>query len=167
MVDRFCINILPKIHHNVKSLILDSVSMGHILLAADYPNLIELKLFNFNGKIVSRCFTDESSYRRILQRQITDLIIVFERDFNDISVKDYTTDVYGYILKFFENLKHLSIIGSYIQYYPPLVLRNLPLTTFFSSTLNKLCIRVRSFEDCLALLDDRLKKTNNLDCLYY
>ena len=57
ILDRFCINILPKIHHNVKSLILDSLSMERILLAADYPNLTELKLFNFNDKIVSRYFT--------------------------------------------------------------------------------------------------------------
>ncbi|CAF3424460.1 unnamed protein product, partial [Rotaria sp. Silwood2] len=56
IVDRFCINILPRIHHNVKSLILDSVSMGRILLAADYPNLTELKLFNFNDNIASRYF---------------------------------------------------------------------------------------------------------------
>jgi hypothetical protein len=56
-VNPFCINILPKIHHNVKCLILDSVSMERILRATDYPNLTELKLCNFNGKIVSRYFT--------------------------------------------------------------------------------------------------------------
>ena len=59
IVDRFCINILPRIHHNVKSLTLNSISMEHILLAGDYPNLTQLKLFNFNGKIVSRYFTGE------------------------------------------------------------------------------------------------------------
>ncbi|CAF3699172.1 unnamed protein product [Rotaria sordida] len=56
IVERFCTNILPRIHHNVKSLILDSVSMERILLAADYPNLTELKLFNFNDTIVSYYF---------------------------------------------------------------------------------------------------------------
>ncbi|CAF5075508.1 unnamed protein product, partial [Rotaria sp. Silwood1] len=54
------------------------------------------------------------------------------------------------------------MIGSYPHYYPPLVLSNVPLTTFFSSTLNKLCIRVRHFEDCLALLDGRLKQLTTL-----
>ncbi|CAF1553732.1 unnamed protein product [Rotaria sordida] len=140
ILDRFCINILPRIHHNIKSLILDSISMERILLAADYPNLTELKLFNFNGKIVSHYFTVESPFRRIFQRQITDLILVFENDFNELSVKHYTTDVYGYILKFFENLKHLSIIGSFPHFFPPLVLRDLPLITFSSSILYKLCI---------------------------
>jgi hypothetical protein len=57
IVDRFCKDILPRIHHNVKSLIVDSVSLERILLAADYPNLTELKFFNFNGKIASRYFT--------------------------------------------------------------------------------------------------------------
>jgi hypothetical protein len=57
IVDRFCINILPRIHHNVKSLIVDSISMERILLAVDYPNLTQLKLFSFNGKIGSRYFT--------------------------------------------------------------------------------------------------------------
>ncbi|CAM4842892.1 unnamed protein product [Rotaria magnacalcarata] len=57
ILDRFCINILPRIHYNVKSLILNSLSMERILSAADYPNLSELKIFNFNGKIASRYFT--------------------------------------------------------------------------------------------------------------
>ena len=50
-------NILPKIHYHVKSLILNSLSMERILLAADYPNLNELKIFNFNTQTVSNYFT--------------------------------------------------------------------------------------------------------------
>ncbi len=57
ILDRFCMNILPKIDSNVKSLILDSGSMERILLAADFPNLNELKLYNVNDKIISRYFT--------------------------------------------------------------------------------------------------------------
>jgi len=57
ILDRFCMSILPKIHYNVKSLILNSLSMERILLAADYPNLSELKIFNFNLKIALRYFT--------------------------------------------------------------------------------------------------------------
>ncbi|CAF3503438.1 unnamed protein product, partial [Rotaria sp. Silwood2] len=36
ILNRFCKNILPRIHYNVKSLILDSTSMEKILLASDY-----------------------------------------------------------------------------------------------------------------------------------
>jgi len=39
--------ILPRIHHNVISLILESACMKRILLAADSPNLTELKFFWF------------------------------------------------------------------------------------------------------------------------
>jgi hypothetical protein len=56
VLDRFCTYILPKIHNNVKSLILESVSMECILLAAYYPNLTELQLSNFNKQIFSRYF---------------------------------------------------------------------------------------------------------------
>lgn len=56
ILHRFCNDILPRIHINVKCLILDSVSMECILRAGNYPNLTELKLYNFNKAIVSRYF---------------------------------------------------------------------------------------------------------------
>jgi hypothetical protein len=56
ILNRFCISILPKIHQNVKSLILESGSMECILRAGNYPNLTQLKLFNLNKAIVSRYF---------------------------------------------------------------------------------------------------------------
>jgi hypothetical protein len=39
IVNRFCIDILPRIQYNVKCFIFESTIMKHILLAADYPNL--------------------------------------------------------------------------------------------------------------------------------
>ncbi|CAF4152893.1 unnamed protein product [Rotaria sp. Silwood2] len=130
---------------------------------ADHPNLSELKIFNFNGEIASRYFIVESPFRHIFQQQITDLILVFENNFNEISCKHYTTDVYGYVLKFFENLKHLSIIGSFPKSFLPLILRDLPLTTCYSSTIYKLCIHVMYYDDVLALLDGRLNQLNTLN----
>jgi hypothetical protein len=58
-LDRFCIDILPKIHHNVKYIIIEPVSMERILLATDYPNLTKLKIFNFKQEIVSYYFTSK------------------------------------------------------------------------------------------------------------
>ncbi|CAF1416689.1 unnamed protein product, partial [Rotaria sordida] len=163
ILDRFCMNILPRIHYNIKSIVLNSLSIERILRVAGYPNLSELKIFNFNGKIVSHYLTVESPLRRIFQRQITDLILVFENSFNEISCEHYSTDIYGFIFKFFENLKHLSIIGSYSKNFPPLILCNLPSTTYYSSTLYKLCIHVMHYDDLLALLDGRLKQLNTLN----
>ncbi len=56
ILDRFCNYILSRIHYNVKCLILESVSMERILLAADYPNLTELKL-NFQRDSTLHYFT--------------------------------------------------------------------------------------------------------------
>ncbi|CAF3280027.1 unnamed protein product, partial [Rotaria sp. Silwood2] len=39
MLNRFCLQILPKIHHRVKWLNVESTSMERILLATNYPNL--------------------------------------------------------------------------------------------------------------------------------
>ena len=88
------------------------------------------------------------------QQQITDLILVHHERHIDISLeRKYRKGVYGYILKFFENLRHFSFTET-----PTLLsLRDLPLTTCSSSILYKLCLRVARFEDCLALLDGRLK----------
>ncbi|CAF2701700.1 unnamed protein product [Rotaria sp. Silwood2] len=139
MLDRFCIDILPKIDYNVKSLTLHSESMERIL-AADFPNLSELRLYNVNNNTISRYFTNESPFRRIIQEQITDLIFLYKYD-NRILLKwEYSNDV--------------SDIGS----IKLLSRRNLPLTAYSSSTICKLCVHVNRFEDCLALLDGRLKQ---------
>ncbi|CAF3182686.1 unnamed protein product, partial [Rotaria sp. Silwood2] len=37
ILDRFCLQILPEIHHKIKWLDLESSSMAHVLCAAHYP----------------------------------------------------------------------------------------------------------------------------------
>ncbi|CAF3091368.1 unnamed protein product [Rotaria sp. Silwood2] len=137
--------------------------MERILLAADYPNLTKLKLFNFEQKIALNYFTNESPLRYIFQQQITELILG-NRDRNSMigSSKKYTTNVYGHILKFFKNLKYLSIIETFNPSYPCLSLHKLPPATFFSSTLTHLCINMFTLDDCLYLLDGRLKQLSTL-----
>jgi hypothetical protein len=66
--------------------------------------------------------------------------------------------MYRYIMKFFENLKHLSIIGSSRCIFSNLKYCDLRSITFSSSTLNKLRIRVINYADCLAVLDGRFKQ---------
>ena len=56
ILDRFCNNVLPRIHMNVKSIILESGSMERIVGAGNYPSLTELKLYNFNKAMVLRYF---------------------------------------------------------------------------------------------------------------
>ncbi len=47
IIDRFCNIILPRIFSNVKCLIVEPTLMERILHATHYPNLVELKLDNF------------------------------------------------------------------------------------------------------------------------
>jgi hypothetical protein len=60
IVDRFCLQILPEIHHQIKWLDLEASSMKRILFATNYPHLYGLGLYDiaietvlslFNGKI--------------------------------------------------------------------------------------------------------------------
>jgi len=100
-----------------------------------------------------------SPFQHIFRQQITDLILVFENNSNEITWKNYTTYVHKYILRYFKNLKHLSIT----ELVPAsLVLRDLPITTFHSSTLQKLSIHVMCYDDLFALLDGRFKQLNAL-----
>ena len=57
LIDRFSTDILPKINHNVICFILEPILMERILLVTVYPNLTELKLFNFDEQIVLKYFT--------------------------------------------------------------------------------------------------------------
>ncbi|CAF1068631.1 unnamed protein product [Rotaria sordida] len=40
--------------------------MERILLAADYPNLVVLKFFNFNNKTTSKYFTEDHRHNQIV-----------------------------------------------------------------------------------------------------
>lgn len=46
VLDRFCLQILPEIHHTIKWLNLESSSMKRILLSTNYPNLYGLGLYD-------------------------------------------------------------------------------------------------------------------------
>ncbi len=48
ILDRFCSQILPEIHCQIKWLDLEASSMERIFLAADYPNLCGLGLFDIS-----------------------------------------------------------------------------------------------------------------------
>lgn len=57
ILNRYCIDILPKINSNIICLIVESNSMERILLAGEYSQLSELKVYNINDSIVSQYFT--------------------------------------------------------------------------------------------------------------
>jgi hypothetical protein len=183
-LDRFCTSILPRIHHNVRKLILQTISIELILRPFNYPNLTYPELFNFDQDIARRYFTskyltyfmrieiqkywislyfclENSIFRCIFKQQITDLVLHNNDEYkSETASKKYTTNVYTRIFVLFQNLKHLTVVSSSVNEYPPLSLRNVPLTTCFSSTLTVLCISVYDIGDCFSLLDGRLKQLN-------
>ncbi len=63
-LDRFRVDILPRIHDNVKYFILKPVLMERILLAAKYSNLTNLKLFDFKKEIALHYFISKYNNRR-------------------------------------------------------------------------------------------------------
>ncbi|CAF3701396.1 unnamed protein product [Rotaria sp. Silwood1] len=158
ILNRFCIDILPRIHKNVKSLSIESIYLEYILGAGHYPNLTELKLFNLNKEIFLRYLIGDSLFGHICKKQITNFTLIINENNIEITQKEYTKNVYANIFAFFENLKHLTIVLSSIKNYPSLSFCFLPSTTFSSSTLTELCINVEDFNDVHALLDGRLKQ---------
>lgn len=106
------------------------------------------------------CFClDESPLRFIFQEKITHLTLGNSDTIDVIeSTKSYTINVYGHILNFFKNLKYLSVIETFNPSYPRLSFCRSPSATFFSSTLTHLCINMYTLDDCLYLLDGRLKQ---------
>ncbi len=104
------------------------------------------------------CRLDDSLFRHIGKQQITDLILISNETSIETAQPEYTQNVYAIILGFFKNLKQLSILSSSVNDYPPLSLYTLSTMTFSSWTLIKLCINVSDFDDCLKLLDGRLKQ---------
>jgi hypothetical protein len=56
MLNRFCVDILPKIHHNIECLTLEPCSMEYILQASNYPNLHKLNLVKLDIEQVLNYF---------------------------------------------------------------------------------------------------------------
>ncbi|CAF4223013.1 unnamed protein product, partial [Rotaria sordida] len=168
MLGRFCNYILPRIHYNVKRLIVEPASMERILLATSYPNLTELKIFNFQRDSSLHYFTDDSSLQHFFKQQIKKLDLVNkDYDYAVGSMEDYTKRVYAHILTYLENLEHLNVVGTSNIAYPYLSFRYLPSNTFSSLTLTYLCISVKTFNDCLCLLDGRLKQLTTFIVEFY
>ncbi|CAF1159482.1 unnamed protein product [Rotaria sp. Silwood1] len=56
LIDKFCFRILPKIGRNIKWLHLEFLSVDRILVAAFYPNLYGLGLYNINMNTAASLF---------------------------------------------------------------------------------------------------------------
>ncbi|CAF2080803.1 unnamed protein product [Rotaria magnacalcarata] len=66
ILDQFCLQILPTIHHRIEWLNVEPSSLERILLCTNYPNLCGLGLYNLEKKIALRIFTDKKFFSQSL-----------------------------------------------------------------------------------------------------
>ncbi|CAF2987020.1 unnamed protein product [Rotaria sp. Silwood2] len=159
MLNRFCSQILPKIHDKIKWLHLESSSMKYVLCAANYPNLDTLSLNNIDQKSMQCLFNDEMISSNILKNQITTLFVTI--DDNKETVFSMIK-VCNYIVNAFTNLMDLTLYESSFINRIPLYFNDGFFSTFRSSTLLKLNIRICTIDDCLYLLDGRFNQLHTL-----
>jgi hypothetical protein len=172
-LDRFCLEILPRIYRDVECLALDSSSLERTLLASTYPKLQKLILVKLENALALRHFAgrnlilkprtqsptisrssilDDSPVAHIFKEQILQLVVTQE-------ISSVVTDR---ILAIFSNLTHLDITFQNRGYYSSVSFCSLSSTASFSSTLVDLRINVYIFDDFLYLLDGRLYQLQSL-----
>ncbi|CAF2774806.1 unnamed protein product [Rotaria sp. Silwood2] len=167
MLDRFCLQILPKIHHKIKWLDLEPLSMKRILLSANYPNLFGLGIYNIEIQTASNLFTDETSLMHRFKNQILSVVIetigIQGRSIN------LDTLIFTHIFNMFTNLQYLNYYPSFLC-YQRVSFRSSP-PTVFSSTLLELRVKVLYVADCLYLLDGRFNQLQTfyvyIECPYF
>ncbi|CAF0765299.1 unnamed protein product [Rotaria sp. Silwood1] len=140
ILKRFYSEILPKIHYKIKWFDLEPLCMERILLAADYPNLHGLSLFNIERETILRLF--------------------------DGSTSDIINIVCTYVLIMCTNLLCLKFhpySDIYVDFRERLSFESIEPARFFSSNLMELQINVDDFTDCLYLLDGRFPRL----CIFY
>ncbi|CAF1213438.1 unnamed protein product [Rotaria sordida] len=144
-VDRFCLHILPKINEKIQWFDLESLSMERILLVTNYPNL---------------CGLDETLFSCTLKNQILSLVI----DINTNGMENYKQGrnaiIFSHIFSMFSNLRYLNFCPPSIG-HQRLSFDTSPLTVI-SKNLLELHVSLRSFTDCLYLLDGRFNKLHTL-----
>ncbi|CAF1219115.1 unnamed protein product [Adineta steineri] len=160
---KFCSQILPSIHNNIQCLDLESSSMKHVLYAANYPNLNSLGLYNVNEESVLSLSTDENLCE-IFKNQITTLFITVYNNYDNYDDDDMLVSlikICNNIFTVFTRLITFVLFDSCIKSVR--FAFDYPLyPNFRSSTLLKLIISVRSFDDCLHLLDGRFDQLHTL-----
>jgi len=56
VLERFCLEILPKIHHRIEWLTVESLSMERIFLVCVYPILLQLDFASIHREALTRIF---------------------------------------------------------------------------------------------------------------
>ncbi|CAF1346940.1 unnamed protein product, partial [Rotaria sordida] len=158
ILDRICEKILPRIYHQVEKLTVESHSMKRILPTVNFPQLYSLSVVNFQEEVLLQCLTDDSVLRNLLTQQITHLNIDIQ-DQESRESSEILTNLFALIISLCTRLINLNFCQVLPDRSLPMCVYNLLSTNCISSSLTKLKINVKTFDDCLYLLDGRF------DCL--
>ncbi|CAF3237710.1 unnamed protein product [Rotaria socialis] len=156
ILDRFCSQTLPQIHHHIQWLNLESLTMERILGAAEYPNLCRLGLHRIDYKTMQRLFNDNTDFVRKFKNKISKLVMSIYCD-DDDRLQEMMIILFTRVLTVFKHLIYLNLHGSLLFYLDAFSSRS-ALVNFSSSTLLELHVQVANFSDCLFLLDGRFNR---------
>ncbi|CAF1318138.1 unnamed protein product [Rotaria sordida] len=157
VLNRICKTILPRIYHHVNKLTVEPYSIKHILRAVDYPRLHSLSLVNFQEETLLRYLTGDTILRHFLVDQITHLNVNIYYEIIPKLFREETSNIFSFLLSFCKHLVELTFNQYLCDTTLEFSLYDVPLANCVSSTLTKLEIVVGYFDDCLYLLDGRLK----------
>ncbi|CAF0916405.1 unnamed protein product [Adineta steineri] len=163
IIDRYCLDILPQIHQYIECLILEPFSIERILLSTMYPRLHKLIFTKINTDFVLHHFTEESPLVNIFKNNITHLILTIDRKGSTSSSRiDLREILLPRIFHTFTNLIELDFNQNSIEGRPLISLYTLSSMIYYSASLAGLSISVKSFNDCLCILDGRFSQLHKL-----
>ncbi|CAF2931502.1 unnamed protein product [Rotaria sp. Silwood2] len=159
VLDRICKNILPRIHHQVNELIVDQHSMERVLLTINYSQLYSLSLIDFQEDVLLKYLTGNQILCKLLTEQITCLQIDVKDNTTSPPLPETVSTVFALILSLCKQLIKLD----FCQFdHRSTICRFDFSTNCKSSSLTTLKIHVKTFDDCLYLLDERLNCLSTL-----
>ncbi|CAF3807757.1 unnamed protein product [Rotaria magnacalcarata] len=161
ILDRFCLQILPEIHHKIEWVDIESSSIEHVLLSRNYPNLSGLGLYNLGIEEIKQLFTDKSLLNDIVKSQIVSLAIGISACKIPYVTSDIIKHLFTQIFSMFTDLQCLTFVPYSIWHNQ--MIFDISSSTVFSSNLLELHVKLHNFTDCLCLLDGRFNQLRTLD----
>ncbi|CAF1091833.1 unnamed protein product [Rotaria sordida] len=162
MLDRFCLDIIPRIEHYIKCLTIDLFSIDRVLRIGNYPQLHKLTLNNVQYDIIYKMFNNKSAIIHTLKNQISHLAIMINEEHVFDQKKELSRRVFTDVFQTFTNLAHLQFYFQDHYSYLPISAVDLPLSACYSSHIVCLNIKIFDFDVCYYLLDGRLSQMHTL-----
>jgi hypothetical protein len=106
----------------------------------------------------------------VFKHQITHLNVKISNEIPNESRLKLLIDIYNCIFALITNLKYLNLDVNDSYFFRRSLMNSLSSTTFSSSSIIHLCIKMNNFDDCRYLLDGRLSRLHTfivtLDYIY-